>query len=120
MPSAPISRAARNAAIVFSGKSADAPRCACTAGWRSWPPVPGTAGVSAVETDDRRFVAGREGAQGRALGPAHLAEAVAHGADRLDEVRMFLAELRSQTADVDVDRAGAAVVLVPPDPAEQG
>ena len=52
--------------------------------------------------------------------PGHLPEAVADRADGLDQVGVLLAELGPQAPDVDVDRAGAAVVLVAPDPAEQG
>src|SRR3954463_15144011 len=51
--------------------------------------------------------------------PARLTEAVAHGAHRLDEGGVLLAQLRPQAPDVDVDGAGAAVVLVAPHPAEQ-
>src|SRR6185369_3825484 len=51
--------------------------------------------------------------------PAGLAEAVADRADRLDEVRVLLAELGSETSDVDVDRASAAVVLVAPHTRQQ-
>jgi hypothetical protein len=38
----------------------------------------------------------------------------------LDQVGVLLAQLGPQAPDVDVDGAGAAVVLVAPDPAEQG
>ena len=48
--------------------------------------------------------------------PAALAEAVADRAHGLDQVGVLLAELGAQAADVDVDRAGAAVVLVAPHP----
>ena len=51
--------------------------------------------------------------------PGHLPEAVADRADGLDQVGVLLAELGPQAPDVHVDRAGAAVVLVAPDPAEQ-
>ena len=49
--------------------------------------------------------------------PAGLAEAVADRPDGLDEVGVLLAELGAEAPDVDVDRAGAAVVLVAPHPA---
>src|ERR1039458_8049967 len=52
-------------------------------------------------------------------GPAGLAEAVADRAHGLDQVRVFLAQLCPKPPDVDVDGAGAAVVLVAPDPIEQ-
>ena len=48
--------------------------------------------------------------------PAGLAEAVADRAHGLDEVGVLLAELGPEAPDVDVDRAGAAVVLVAPHP----
>src|SRR5687768_11540272 len=51
--------------------------------------------------------------------PAGLAELVAHRPDGLDEVGVLLAELGPQPPDVDVDRAGAAVVLVAPHPRQQ-
>ncbi len=51
--------------------------------------------------------------------PGGLAEPVADRADRLDQVGVLLAQLGPQPADVDVHRAGPAVVLVAPDPAEQ-
>ena len=46
----------------------------------------------------------------------HVAKAVAHRADGVDEVGVLLAELRAQAPDVDVDRARSAVVLVAPHP----
>src|SRR5688500_8741524 len=49
--------------------------------------------------------------------PAGLPELVAHGSHRLDQVGVLLAELGPQAPDVDVDRAGPAVVLVAPHPA---
>ena len=51
--------------------------------------------------------------------PAGLAEAVADRAHGLDEVGVLLAELGPQAPDVDVDGAGAAVVLVAPHPRQQ-
>ena len=44
------------------------------------------------------------------------AEAVADRAHGLDQVGVLLAELGPEAPDVDVDRAGAAVVLVAPHP----
>ena len=52
-------------------------------------------------------------------GPAGLTEAVADRPDRRDESGVLLAELGPQATHVDVDGAGAAVVLVPPHPLEQ-
>src|SRR4051812_46193072 len=52
--------------------------------------------------------------------PAGLAEAVAHRPHGLDEAGVLLAQLGPEAADVDVHRAGAAVVLVTPHPGEQG
>jgi hypothetical protein len=52
--------------------------------------------------------------------PAALPEAVPDRPDGRDEVGVLLAELGPQPPDVDVDGPGAAVVLVPPHPAEQG
>ncbi len=46
--------------------------------------------------------------------PSGLTEAVADGADGLDQVGVLLAELGAQAADMDVDGASAAVVLVAP------
>src|SRR5688500_1923907 len=51
--------------------------------------------------------------------PAGLAEPIADGTDRRDQVGVLLAELGPETPDVDVDGAGSAVVVVAPDPAEQ-
>ena len=60
----------------------------------------------------------RQAAPGRRYdAPAGLAEAVADRAHGLDQVGVLLAELGPQAPDVDVDRAGAAVVLVAPHPA---
>src|SRR5208283_2875702 len=52
--------------------------------------------------------------------PADLPEAVAHRAHRLDEVGVLLTQLGPEAPDVHVDGAGSPVVLIPPDPAEQG
>ncbi len=78
-----------------------------------WAYVPG---LTASRPRRRRPHSGRPG--GRS-GPGAVAEAVADGADRLDQVGVLLAELGPEAPDVDVDGAGAAVVLVAPDPAEQ-
>ena len=48
--------------------------------------------------------------------PARLAELVADRPDGLDQPGVLLAQLGPQASDVDVDRAGAAVVLVAPHP----
>src|SRR5688572_23642302 len=61
-------------------------------------------------------------AAGRAAGsarPASLTEAVAHRPHGLDHVGMLLAELGAQPANVNVDGARAAVVLVAPDAVEE-
>ena len=51
--------------------------------------------------------------------PSHLAEAVPDRPHGLDQVGVLLTQLGPEPPDVDVDRAGPAVVLVAPDPAEQ-
>src|SRR4029453_4241563 len=60
------------------------------------------------------------GTGGKLGAPAGLAEAVAHRAHGLDQAGVLLAELGPEPPDVDVDGAGAAVVLVAPDPGQQG
>ena len=52
----------------------------------------------------------------RLQAPARLSEAVAHRPDGVDQAGVLLGELGPQPPDVDVDRAGPAVVLVAPHP----
>ena len=42
------------------------------------------------------------------------AEAIAHAPHRLDDVMAYIVQFAPQPTDVDVDRAGAAIVIVPP------
>src|SRR5271169_2798925 len=49
-----------------------------------------------------------------------LTKPVADGAYCLDEMGVLLAQLRPQSSHVDVDRPGPPVVLVSPDPAQEG
>src|SRR5450756_1045779 len=51
--------------------------------------------------------------------PGGLAEPVAHGPDGLDQMSVFFAQLGPHPPHVHVNRAGTAVVLVAPYPAEQ-
>ena len=79
--------------------------------------------LSARPRGGRRLALGtpaRAVALGRHAGvPRHLPEAVTDRAHGLDQVGVLLAELGPQAADVDIDRARPAVVLVAPDPAQQ-
>ena len=88
---------------------------------RARPPTgrraPQRARPGAVHTDDgRRRHGGVRGDRQRLGDPAALAEPVADAAHRRDQRGVLLAELGPETADVDVDRAGTAVVLVAPHP----
>ena len=59
-------------------------------------------------------------AERRPKGSLVGADAVADGADRLDQLLVLGSELRAQAADMDVDGAGAAVEVVSPHLAQQG
>ena len=52
--------------------------------------------------------------------PAAGPEAVPHRTHGLDQVGVLLAELGAETPHVDINRAGTAVVVIAPDPAQQG
>ena len=109
----------------------DASRCAAPAATPSWtvemPQLPASTKTPKLgpAVHDARGAVRRASAAApcdRAASrsaPAGLAEAVADRAHGLDQVGVLLAELGPQAPDVDVDRAGAAVVLVAPHPREQ-
>src|SRR5215831_12189252 len=87
-------------------------------GSRTPPPGVATSARDGCNSSARRLPSSeRSGSAG--VGPAGLAEAVTHRTHRLDVARVFLAELRPQPADMHVDRARAAVVLVTPHARQQ-
>ena len=51
--------------------------------------------------------------------PAHAAEAIADAANRVDQMRVLLAELGPQAPHVDIDGPCASEVLVAPHPGQK-